>query len=74
MVNFEILALEKGQIEKANKWKKLEKDFLMEHLAKWIRDYAILTKEKGEGLYSYLTGVTARWIDLDLEYLMEENQ
>jgi TorA maturation chaperone TorD len=74
LVNFETLALEKGQIEKANKWKKLEKDFLMEHLAKWIKDYAILAKEKGEGLYSYLIGIAARWIDLDLEYLMEENQ
>ncbi|SHE45448.1 Nitrate reductase delta subunit [Tissierella praeacuta DSM 18095] len=74
LVNFEILALEKGQVEKANKWKKLEKDFLEEHLTKWIRDYAILTKEKEEGLYSYLMGAAASWIDLDLEYLMEENQ
>ncbi|WP_312906665.1 TorD/DmsD family molecular chaperone [Tissierella praeacuta] len=74
LVNFEILALEKGQVEKANRWKKLEKDFLEEHLTKWIRDYAILTKEKEEGLYSYLMGAAASWIDLDLEYLMEENQ
>lgn len=74
LVNFEISALEKGMIEKANKWKKLEKDFLVEHLTQWIEDYFLLAKEKGEGLYSYLIGIVARWIDLDLEYLMEESQ
>lgn len=74
LVKFEILALEKGLDEKANKWRSLQKDFLAKHLSKWIGDYANLTKEKGEGLYSYLSNISARWIDLDLEYLMEESQ
>lgn len=74
LVNFEVLALESEFIEKANKWRKLQRDFIVEHLSKWIRDYANLTKEKGEGLYSYLSNISARWIDLDLEYLMEESQ
>ena len=64
----------KFQSKKANKWRKLQKDFLVEHLSKWIADYALLSKERGEGLYSYLTNISAKWIALDLEYLMAENQ
>ncbi|OZV11193.1 hypothetical protein CIW83_15915 [Tissierella sp. P1] len=74
LANSELLALENGMSEKANKWRKLQKDFLVEHLSKWIEAYAILSKERGEGLYSYLTNISAKWIALDLEYLMGENQ
>ncbi len=74
LVNHEVSALEYGLSGKADKWRNLQKDFIREHLSKWIGDYALLTKEKGEGLYSYLINISARWIELDLEYLMEENQ
>lgn len=73
-----LISLEKSSLEKednlrARQWRKLQKDFLADHISKWIREYARLSNEKGVGLYSYLSNIAANWTDMDLEYLIEEN-
>lgn len=72
LVNLECEMLKKGKEKEAEKWKKLQKDFLEGHLSKWIKDYSQLVKEKGIGLYSYIASVVAGWIDLDFQHLKEE--
>lgn len=71
---FEVVALENKENKNAKKWNELQKYFIEDHLSKWIEDYAIFMEEKGAGLYSYLTNISARWIAMDLQYLNEENQ
>jgi len=72
MVKLELSALKCGDEENSVKWKKLQNDFLDEHLSKWIGDYAELTEEKGNGMYSYLSCISAAWTVMDLEHLNEE--
>lgn len=74
LVGLEKSALENGQDEKAKKWRKLQRDFLTEHPYQWFSEYARLLKDKGEGLYSYLSSLAANWIEADLGYLMEEDE
>ncbi len=62
-------SLEKDQEEKASRWQNLQKQFLDEHLSKWIEDYTKLSEEKSKGLYSYWLNLCAAWIKEDsLEY------
>lgn len=72
MVNLEVKSLEVKDEVRGEKWKKLQRDFLRDHISKWISDYARLANEKGGGLYAYLSNIAASWIDLDLRELMEE--
>lgn len=72
MVNNEFVSLNEGNEKTANDWKGLQKQFIKEHLSKWIDDYAELTRNKGEGLYSFITNIAALWINLDFEYICEE--
>lgn len=72
LARFELTAVKCGDEENSVKWKKLQKNFLEEHLNKWIGDYAELTEKKGKGMYSYLSCISAAWTDMDLEYLNEE--
>lgn len=72
MVNNEYIALKNGNENLANDWKNLQKQFLKEHLSTWLKEYAILTEEKGKGLYSYLANISSVWIELDYEYISEE--
>lgn len=74
LISLEKSALENGKDENAKKWRKLQKDFLTEHPSQWFNEYANLSNEKGEGLYSYLNNISANWIKADLEYLMEEDE
>src|SRR5699024_4671894 len=68
----ELIALENEDEEIAKKWNKLQKDFLKDHLLAWVKDFAKLTEEKQEGLYSFLANMAAKWIDLDYEFLKED--
>lgn len=74
LVSLEKSALENGKDENAKKWRKLQRDFLADHPFKWFGEYARLSNEKGEGLYSYLTNIVSNWIEADLGYLMEEDE
>ena len=53
--------------------KKLQKDFITLHLNKWIKDYSELINGKGKDIYAYLINLTSNWIEIDLEYLNDEN-
>lgn len=64
-------ALCKGEKENIFRWNNLQKQFLQEHLLKWIRDYSSLTKSIKEGFYSYLTEISASWVEFDLYFLDE---
>jgi TorA maturation chaperone TorD len=52
--------------EKALRWQNLERQFLSEHLNKWIADYARLLEKKSKGLYSYWLNLCAIWIKEDI--------
>lgn len=64
--------LEDGQEEKAFNCRNLQSQFLREHLIKWIEDFARLSKEKGDGLYSYWLELCSEWIKEDNDFLVEE--
>ena len=72
LVNNERISLNNNDEVVANDWKNLQREFLKDHLSKWIGDYAKLAEEKGKGLYSYLAKVSSIWVDLDYEFLIEE--
>lgn len=72
LINFELKALKNNAKDRASKWRKLQRDFLKDHISTWVGNYAELAKEKGQGLYSYISSLVANWIKIDLEYLMEE--
>lgn len=74
LINFELQAVEDNASDRVNKWKKLQKNFLRDHISIWVGEYANLSNEKGKGLYSYLSNITAAWIDADLEYLSQETE
>lgn len=74
LITMEKRETENRNEENASKWRKLQKDFRTEHLSNWIDDYAQLTKEKGDGLYSYLSNIAAKWIDLDMEYFFDKSE
>lgn len=59
-------SLEKNDVEKALKWQNLERQFLSEHLSKWVDDYARLSEEKNKGIYSYWLNLCAAWIKEDI--------
>ena len=74
-----LISLEKNEVDKNNggnaaKWRKLQKDFLITHLSKWIGDYAKITEDKNIGLYSYLTNIAAEWINIDIDYFLDESK
>lgn len=64
-------ALSKGEKENVSRWSNLQKQFLQSHLGKWIRDLSSLTKSTKEGFYSYLTDISASWVEFDLYFLDE---
>ncbi len=66
LVTEEEKSLEKGEEEKASRWRNLQKQFLSEHLSKWIEDYAKLSDEKSKGLYSHWLNLCAAWIKEDI--------
>ena len=66
LVTEEEKSLEKDEEEKASRWRNLQKQFLSEHLSKWIEDYAKLSEEKSKGLYSYWLNLCATWIKEDI--------
>lgn len=74
LVNYEVLALEDGSVERSLQWRKLQRDFLRDHTSKWIYDYSDLVAEKKSGLYSFICNLIGEWIDEDMEFLSgEEN-
>ena len=55
--------------EKVLRWQNLERQFLNEHLSKWIADYARLSEKKNKGLYSYWLNLCAAWIKEDIRQI-----
>lgn len=72
LTNLEYKNFEKGLYDEAEKWRKLQYNFLEEHLGKWIGKYNEMIQSKEETLYSHITNWVKEWIDMDIEYLNEE--
>lgn len=69
LVKFELNSLEHKDEERADKWRKLQRDFIIEHISQWIDDYAELVEGKQKGLYSFICNIIASWIEEDMEFL-----
>lgn len=69
LVNFQINALKNDDEERASRWRKLQRDFIMEHISKWIGDYAALVEGKEKGLYSFICRMISLWIEEDMDFL-----
>lgn len=65
---------EKAEEEKALRWRNLERQFLTDHLSRWIEDYAKLSEEKNKGLYSHWLSLCAGWIKEDILQLESEKE
>lgn len=74
LVSEEESSLEKGEEKNALRWQNLERQFLSEHLSKWVEDYARLSEEKNKGLYSYWLNLCAAWIKEDILVLESEKE
>ena len=70
----ELNSLEKGEKSKAENWKNLQTQFLDSHLIKWVGDLAMLSEEKGKGLYSYWLQLCSVWIKEDSSFLVTESE
>lgn len=52
--------------DKAGQWRKLQLQFLSEHLSKWCDRYAEELRQRGSDIYSKVTHICAQWIASDL--------
>lgn len=72
LVDQEIRAIKKEDQEEIEAFKRLEGQFIEDHLLPWLGTYRELLEKKQRDLYSCLTELSQSWIEIDREYL-EEN-
>ncbi|MEW6661118.1 MAG: TorD/DmsD family molecular chaperone [Bacillota bacterium] len=52
-------------------WRRLQQDFLTQHLGLWIHDYALLARETGKGFFSSLAGIASVWVGDDCRQIQQ---
>ncbi|WP_434511618.1 TorD/DmsD family molecular chaperone [Desulfitobacterium sp. AusDCA] len=64
-------AWKNDQLEYAQKWREMERRFLVEHLSQWISQFSQALQEIAPGFYADAAKVTEQWVLSDSEDLVQ---